>query len=325
MNTTEIPLFIPLGTQAHNAASKFAVEQSTPQKGKQVYLNTLAVFAVHTYLKWLQIKTDLSLGETWKPTLAAFYGTDLVIPGIGKLECHPILPEETNLTLSPSINTDLIGCVAVKFDEQLDKAQLLGFIPTVEAAELPEQISISNLQPLDNLLDCIPDIFDDVNALNFNIAPVNLSSWLENVFETGWLRVEELLSTPVDNLAFNTRSTYPSNNQENSEEESVSRGKIIDLGVQLGNHPFALIVTLTSANKDEEVDIYLRVLPTENQVYIPRNLQITVLDENDNTCVEMSAREEDNWMKLEFTGKPGERFSIKLALGDIGITENFII
>ena len=326
MNTTETPFLVPLGKEAHQAASQLAIEQSTPQKGKRVYLNTLAVFTVHTYLKWLQIETDFSLSETWKSSLAAaFYATDLVIPGIGKLECHPILPGETNLTLNPTINTDLIGCIAVKFDENLDKGQLLGFISALEASEFPEQISISNLKPLDNLLDCIPDSFDDVNTLNFKIPPINLSNWLDNVFEADWLRVEDLFYLWADNLALGPRSKQLPNNLENSEQESVSRGKIIDLKIQLVNYQFALIVTLTSANQDQEIDICLRVYPTANQTYLPQSLQLTVLDETGIACVEMSAKNEDNWMELEFTGQTGERFTVKLTLRDISITEDFVI
>ncbi|MGF1672892.1 MAG: DUF1822 family protein [Rivularia sp. (in: cyanobacteria)] len=326
MNTTEIPLFVSLGKEAHNLASQLAVEQSTLQKGKQVYLNTLAVYAVHTYLKWLEIETDLSYREILQSSLAsAFDAKQLVIPDIGKLECHPILPEQTNLTLYPEINQDLIGFVAIKLDEYLNKAELLGFVPLLEVCKFPEKIAIANLQPLDNLLDWIPDIFDHVTVPNLNITPVNLSRWLDNVFDAGWLCVEDLLSFPADNLAFGTRSNHSSNNQGNSEEGSVSRGKIIDLGVKLANHPFALIVTLASANQDEEIDICLRVYPTSNQMYLPQNLQLRVLDETGNSCVEMSAREEENWMRLEFTGKLGERFQIKLTLGDTSITEEFII
>ena len=96
MKTTEIPLFVPLGTEAHRIARQFAVEQSTPQKGKRVYLNTLAVYAIHTYLKWLGIETDLNLSQSWEPTLTdAFDATDLFITPIEKLECRPVLPEQT--------------------------------------------------------------------------------------------------------------------------------------------------------------------------------------------------------------------------------------
>ena len=52
-------LTVPLGSAAHHWAEQFAAEQATPQKGKQVYLNTLAVLSVQNYLKWQQIETAL--------------------------------------------------------------------------------------------------------------------------------------------------------------------------------------------------------------------------------------------------------------------------
>ena len=33
----------------------------------------------------------------------------------------------------------------------------------------------------------------------------------------------------------------------------------------------------------------------------------------------------DNWIQLEFRGEPGERFSVKVALGDASIVEHFVI
>jgi hypothetical protein len=52
-----------------------------------------------------------------------------------------------------------------------------------------------------------------------------------------------------------------------------------------------------------------------------------VLDEAGVTCPELQvqARSDDNWIQLEFSGEPGERFSLKLALGDVSITEDFVI
>lgn len=69
MNSTEIDytVKIPLGSEAHKWAQQFATEQTTPQKGKKVYLNTLAVYAVHTYLSWFQIETNLAQSDSWQP------------------------------------------------------------------------------------------------------------------------------------------------------------------------------------------------------------------------------------------------------------------
>jgi hypothetical protein len=44
---------------------------------------------------------------------------------------------------------DRIGYVAVEFEEQLNSARLLGFVPSVEASE----IQITNLQTLDDFVD----------------------------------------------------------------------------------------------------------------------------------------------------------------------------
>jgi hypothetical protein len=57
MNLAEIPLLtVPLELKAHELTRQLAAVQSTVQKGKRVYLNALAVYAVHSYLKWLQIE-----------------------------------------------------------------------------------------------------------------------------------------------------------------------------------------------------------------------------------------------------------------------------
>ena len=66
MNSTKkIAQKVLLDREAHAIARRFAVKQATPQKGKQTYLNTLAVYAVHNYLKWLQIESDLSSSDSW--------------------------------------------------------------------------------------------------------------------------------------------------------------------------------------------------------------------------------------------------------------------
>ena len=134
MNSTKTAgLTVPLGSLAHALARPFAAEQITPQKGKKTYLNTLAIYAVHTYLKWLQIETEISQGDSWHPLKRALFDVaDLVIPGVGKLECRPVLPGETAFSLPPEVTEDRIGYVAVQFNERLNEVQLLGFVRAVD-------------------------------------------------------------------------------------------------------------------------------------------------------------------------------------------------
>jgi hypothetical protein len=49
---------VPLALEAHSRAEEFRRYQSNPGKAKQVYLNTLAVYAVHVYLQCRGFETD---------------------------------------------------------------------------------------------------------------------------------------------------------------------------------------------------------------------------------------------------------------------------
>jgi hypothetical protein len=315
MNSIEtLRLTVPLGREAHVIARQFAAEQATPLKGKQTYLNTLAVYAVHSYLKWLQVDTNLDQGDSWHPGKRALFDVaDLVLPGIGKLECRPVLPGEAAISLPPEVTQDRIGYVAVQFSESLNEVQLLGFVRAVAISPVSEQILIAELQPLDVLLDCIPDPVPPP-VPSANQVRVNLSRWLDNIFEAGWQTVEALLSTQAANLALSTRS---------AEQFSIRGGKLIDLGMQLANQQVVLIVKLTPRS-ESEVDIRLGVYPAFGQIYLPPSLQLMVWDESGN-CLETQARSIDDWIQLEFSGEKGEHFSVKVALGDVSVTEDFVI
>ncbi len=327
MNSTETArLTVPLVSVAQALARSFAAEQTTPQKGKKTYLNTLAVYAVHSYLKWLQIETNLSQGDSWHLGMRALFDVaDLVIPGVGKLECRPVLPGETTFSLPPEVTEDRIGYVAVQFSERLNEVQLLGFVRAVDTSNATEQILIADLQPLDALLDCIPNVVAESPVLTASNMPVNLSRWLNNIFDAGWLTVSALFSTEAANPAIRVRSAY--NLEESNLNTSVvgiTRGKLIDLGMLLAGNPVTLLVTLAPA-ANSEVDIRLRVNPVGSQTYLPPNLQLIVLDESGETILSAQARNADNWIQLEFSGEPGEQFSVRLALGDVSTEEDFVI
>lgn len=322
MNSTDLPcLTVPLDGNAHRLAGQFAAEQMTPQKGTKTYLNTLAVYAVHNYLKWLQIETDLSQGDSWHSGLRCLFDVaDLVLPSLGKLECRPVLPEETIIALPPEVSTDRVGYVAVQFGERLNQVRLLGFVSAVDIANTPEQIRIADLQPLDALLDSILSVVDQIPRLTGSQVWVNLSRWLQHSFEAGWQNVESLVSIDT-NPTLSLRSAEQLRMGADT-PVGVTAGKLIDLGMQLAGHPVVLLVTL--APEEEEVAIRLRVYPAR-RLYLPPNLQLRVVDESGVTCLEAQARCDDNWMQLELSGEPGERFSVKVTLGDVSVTEGFVI
>jgi hypothetical protein len=162
MNSTDIPLItVPLGGEAHRLARQFAAEAmqlaAEPVRhevGKRVYLNTLAVYAVHSYLTWQTYETDIHQGDSAHPVLRTRIDVaDLVIPGLGKLECRPVWEGEMALALPTEATEDRIGYVAVRFGERLDQGKLLGFAPAVDTSNPPNQLALADLQSLDDLID----------------------------------------------------------------------------------------------------------------------------------------------------------------------------
>lgn len=151
-------LEIPLEQTARNLALQFASEQANPLKGKRVYFNTLAVWAVNYFLEWMELETDIDGGDSWNPAMRPILDVaDLVLPGIGKIECCPVQVGETAISL-PEVRENRIAYLAVQFAEPFDKVKLLGFIPAVEIADETEEISLTNLKPVEELLDYLDRI-----------------------------------------------------------------------------------------------------------------------------------------------------------------------
>ncbi|NJL90486.1 MAG: DUF1822 family protein [Coleofasciculaceae cyanobacterium SM2_1_6] len=159
-------LTIPLNNKDHEISRNFSVEQGTPEKRKQVYLNTLAVLAVHRFLESIGIETDLETSDSWNPAVRCFHNVaDLVIPEIGRIECRPVLPTEmpgeTFISLPPEITEERIAYIAVQFQDKLNEVQLLGFYMPIEPQT--KAIDTNHLEPIETLVDLI-DRLESVNS-----------------------------------------------------------------------------------------------------------------------------------------------------------------
>lgn len=296
-------LEIPLGIEAHRFARKFATEQTTKEKSKQVYLNTLAVYAVHRYLKWLGIETNLNQSDCWHPILRNKWNVaDLVIPEIGQLECRPVLPGETTINLPPEVTENRIGYLAIQFSDRLEKVQVLGF--TKAAVEILE---ISHLLSLDNLIDAIPHPPPKKQSL------VNLANWFEGIFDEVWLPVEEVLNQKI--LAF--KAFNPPNIND-----KIERAKKIDLGLLIDGQKVALLISIWT-EENQEKGVLVQVYPMGEQNSLPPGLKLTVILASDEA--EAIAREADNLIQLEFYEHPGKEFTVQISLDNESITEKFIL
>ena len=249
MNSNNISSFtIPLDRTAHEWAAKFASEQTSVAKGKQVYLNTLAVWAVRQYLSWTcQLDLDLSHGDSWQIELQSIMNVaDLVIPGVGKLECLPVLPGVTEIQLEPLID-DRIGYVMVQFSEDLDRVELLGFVSPWAL----EVISIDRIQDLAELLDLI--YLDRVN---------NLSKFLAGMLGIGWEPIEN--SSTIDTaeyreFALRNTSVSQANSLSYDSIQGFTASKMINLRAKIASIPLLLLIGL-SHEPDGQIKVKIRLM-----------------------------------------------------------------
>lgn len=297
----DLTFAVPLTLIAHQFAQQFYQKQSNLQKAKQVYLNALAVYAVDFYLKCLGIETDRQASDSWNPAIQTLANTaDLEVKDLGKLECRPVLPDAEFCQVPPEVWSNRIGYVAVRCDRALTQATLLGFVPTVNQEEFP----LSELKSLEDLLEHLDKLKQPLKE------GVVLSQWLHNVFEAGWEAVESLFGPSQTELAFNFRTPT-----------RVKRGKWLSL--ERWGEEVALCVGLMPESSSK-MNISVEVYPKKGQSYLPQDLQLMVLDESGDAVMQALAKSAQT-IQLNFRGESGERFSVKVALGEVSVTKAFLV
>ncbi len=291
---------VPLALQAHTQAEQFRRYQSNPHKAKQVYLNTLAVYAVNMYLECRGFETDWENSDSSNPAMQTLMDVaDLVVKNIGKLECRPVLPQANFISIPAEVWQERIAYVAVQLNESLREATVLGFVEKVTRTQLP----LKQLRSLGEL----------PGYLNQITARVKLSKWYEEILAAGWQTVEALLGTEPSDLAFSFRNTI---------QAEVRQCKMISLGTPAQS--VVLIVSLFRES-EQEIDINVQVQPPTSQTSLPSNLQLMVLIEEGEAVMDVQAGSGNTTIQLEFSGEPEDCFSVKVALNDVSVIEDFVI
>lgn len=181
---------------------------------------------------------------------------------------------------------------------------------------------------------------------------VNLHNWLEGIVEAGWQTIDELFATRQVSLASAFRSRTLRFRGKTKQEliqilqttqdeetrwqaaESLweidpkhpSSGvrRVADLGFHLSGYAVALMVAVLP-KRDRSMAILLRVYPLVSQSHLPPGLQLIILDEAGNIFSEVPAREQDDYIQYKFTADSGDRFTVRVALEEASITENFLV
>lgn len=137
-------------------------------------------------------------------------------------------------------------------------------------------------------------------------ASAILSQWLENKFEEGWQTINELVSPQLI-------GAFMSNQQK--------RAKLLDLGLELSKNKVALTIAVTKNEKT--VSVQAGVYPTGEQTTLPPNLKLIILTETGEVFKEVASRSDDEFIRYNFEVEQGDKFNVKVALGEASITENF--
>ncbi|MBW4504942.1 MAG: DUF1822 family protein [Scytonematopsis contorta HA4267-MV1] len=330
----ESTVVLPITEEARAVARRLAEGQPTPQKAEQVRLNTLAVSVVNNYLRMMDIPTDIAASYSRKPFMLLWNDiADLLVTGVGRLECRPVKAREQSCHVPVEVWDDRVGYIAVQMDEELSEAALLGFTQNVEG----EEISLNQFQPLQSLLghlnhqllpvDAVPTLVDATKQLQ------NLSQWLANVFDAGWQTIDSLLSSSGElRLASAFRSTDKLASifdATSIKANSTGGGKVIHLQTLRGNFSVLLAILITpddstSTIETQETNIVIKVVSATSES-LPNGLQLMVLEESGAIFNETQAEPGDNYLQLPIGGHSGEKFSIKVALDGNSIIEDFVI
>ncbi|NEQ13565.1 MAG: DUF1822 family protein [Moorea sp. SIO3E2] len=302
--TEKLTFSVPLTRDWYQLAETFSREQHEPDKAQDVYLNTLAVYAVNFYLQCMEVETDLPASDSSNPALRSLMNvSDLMVKGWGKLECRPVLPGDLVCDIPPESRQDRVGYVVVEIHKPSNQAKLLGFSKTAVEGSL----DISKIESLEQLINQLPEPLPELES---NV--VKLLEWLKGNFEVGWQSVSDLLSPKLRPAFRNT-------------EDQQERAKLIDLfdlGLELAGNPVVLIITIRKIDK-ETASVRAQIYPKGEALTLPPNLKLSVLTATGDIFTEVTARSNDEFIQYQFNAQQGDNFGIQVSLGEASVTERF--
>lgn len=362
LSTEQLTITIPITEANRSKAREFAQEQSNPEKIEEVYHNTLAVLVTNNYLQMLDVETSLQQSHSWNAVARVSTNiADLNLPGKGHLECRPIKIGDDSCYFPEDVRNNRIGYVVVQFDRDYKQGKLLGFVPQVNSTRL----NIRELESLDNLLEALHSNQTVVQLSQWleNIIDVGWRNVEEIIGEqaTNPLFVFANLdseSSKYDKIKETVAQLYATQNQvnkvdsepekalihllENTQNEEIrwkaaellweinpettAAGirKAIDFGMQFDKNAIALMVAILPKS-DETMAILIRAYPQSDRAYLPQGLELSGLDMSGNSFYIVQARNKDNYIQFKFTAELGDKFNIRVALGDADITQSFVI
>lgn len=287
-----------LKPEYHQKAQQLSQIQHLPHRAKQTYLNTLAIYVVNQFLQNNGIETDIFASDSHNPIMILLSNVaDLQIKNLGKLECRAILENQDFVEIEPHVWSNRIGYIAVAINQSFTSAIIKGFISQVNTEKTPiTNFTFSSNQYLLNLLI--------------------VKNWLLN-FDANWLNIDQVFNPQSHQFAFRSKQTI--------KDENLNTTKVKILEFENCQTQIGLVMGISSNyNLDDnaEIEIFTEIYPL-NQPYLPSELKLMILDEEKNVVMNDQTKEKDTKLIFEFTGSPGEHFSVNISLGEYSLTKTF--
>jgi len=296
---------VPLSATNHRVAEKICRQVGNSARTKEIYLNALAIATVQFYFECMEIKTDREKAQD-SIIQSLMNCATLHVTGLGDVECCVILPDSKEIEVPPEVWEGRLAYIAIQFEASLRRANILGFSRAVKQG----QILLSDLEPIDALIPHLQ------NQAVRQLVP--LKQWLQGAFDATWKALEELLQPDL-------LPTFAYRSNVHGSEMTVKRAKLFDLAMQIDRCSVILLVAITPETNQKTM-ISVQVHPMRPLLYLPINLDLELLSETGEKLQAVRSRNQDNYIQLKrFYGVSGEKFEIRLTLGDASLTETFII
>jgi len=303
--TEKVTFKVPLTSRVHQIAEKLRKEQRFPERAKQVYLNTLAVLAVNSYLQCMGIETDLIASNSQNRVMTILSDTaDLIIKNIGKLECRPLLPNQEFVHIPLEAQDDRIGYMVVQMNESLREATLLGFVKELATEEFP----INQLQSLEDFLEHIETLSQVTVTQSVNMSKNidTILAWIKNTLENICDLVEPIFEDDSETLIPEFR-----NGQLPIAYEGI---KEINLVSAIGRQSLKVTKILEAVNDSGLINVFIDVSSMDSHIPLPPDLKLQALNKDNRSIFSCETEENDTNIRLEFSRQFGEPFSVKLVL-----------
>ena len=324
-------------------AKDFADRQANYQKAQQVYLNTLAVLSVNQYLQRSGIQTDLKNSNGYNLAMQTMLdNAELYLPEYGVISCRPTVLSDNFLIIPEETKTTAIMQLAVIISSDFCSAKLVGFIPQTERDRIPLE-ELTSIVQLPNFLEdyrsraAVSYTQPEIASYNQQEEKSKLSGWLSGNNQEKWSKLTELVIQKLNlnlldhserSLAFRGSIVESVNTAEvmnrNDLFEGASKIKVWKLNQQGQDYTIAIIVNILPISK-EEVDISIQFLPTGNHTHLPEGIIIKILNDQQETILQIQTTVNNDKIEFCLSGQPQETFTIQGVCDHQVKTETLII